>query len=421
MPILSSKESPKSKPSQDKMQSETNSVASYTSMGSRRSSLSSAVRVSQRLPLNESDMTADNQRSSIDDVPTLRKSSSVSLMAAPSSSSLETATSTKSTKTEPLRSSIQVREQSNMGGRAMRISRNDSEVRSSTQLQPPVMNATNTISRQKSENNFLQVVNDPIDRVAMNSVEMTSVESGVTSISGTSSSPTKDRQGSEQKGIQKMSNVNLLSPDSLRKLAQDDRWESRQKVFEIIYERLKQVENNSDQLTDALIDTIVDLSVKHIEDSHLKIATEAMQVLQHIIENSSFAARSISNLSAIISSLFFRLADRRPTIRDQANNLLNILRQVYDPIVIISALSPKMTEVPTRIRTAVLQFLGAIIPYCEAYFSQSTNTLSFLNRLAVLLGGFGPNKPSVTLTIAGRRLLELLYKAASKVIHNTML
>ena len=163
----------------------------------------------------------------------------------------------------------------------------------------------------------------------------------------------------------------------------------------------------------------------------------------------------------------------------------------------MGALSPRILDIPERMKTALMQYLGAVLPSCSLYFSSSqntgktppllsfslhhsllltTNTLllpltsspfypsfllsflfcflsssllfflplflhlllplllplilpssspssnssysllqaSFLVRMANIMGCSG-SKPSVTLSVAGRRILELLAKAAPQV------
>jgi hypothetical protein len=85
-------------------------------------------------------------------------------------------------------------------------------------------------------------------------------------------------------------------------------------------------------------------------------------------------------------------------------------------MIIASALCPRINEVPDRVKTALLQFLGVTVPFCEEYFAHSINTLAFLNRLSNILGAQG-TKPSAALSAAGRLLVELVYKVAPKVVY----
>jgi hypothetical protein len=80
----------------------------------------------------------------------------------------------------------------------------------------------------------------------------------------------------------------------------------------------------------------------------------------------------------------------------------------------MSALSPRMAEVPDRMKTALLQFMSAVAPHCEAYFSHAAHTKAFLIRMAHITGGGGV-KPSATLTAAASRLLELVYRTSPSV------
>lgn len=87
-----------------------------------------------------------------------------------------------------------------------------------------------------------------------------------------------------------------------------------------------------------------------------------------------------------------------------------------------------MLDVPDKAKAALLQFLGAVAPYCSLYFNQPPLARAFLGRLATILGAAhaegGPLQHShshshsqapTTLSVAGRRLLELVYNAAPQV------
>ena len=81
----------------------------------------------------------------------------------------------------------------------------------------------------------------------------------------------------------------------------------------------------------------------------------------------------------------------------------------------MAALSPRMGEVPDRMKTALLQFMGAIAPHCEEYFTHVMHTRTFLSRIAHIAEGTAGGKPSATLTVAARRLLELVYHTTPQV------
>jgi hypothetical protein len=244
-----------------------------------------------------------------------------------------------------------------------------------------------------------------------------STGSGYTTLSGKSAVHVIDMDdGKSSASNDPSDSSSSFTADNLRTLAADEFWGNRVKAFDLILKRLQLAGNDADLIPVTMIDLILDLSVDHMADPHQKIATESMQILQYFIDHPSFASKASAKLSHFIGALFHRLADRRQSIRDHANDLLNSIRQTYDPIAIMTALAPKIVDVPTRIRTAVMQFLGAIVPHCESYFLQQSNTAAFLNRMSMLLGGSGANKPSVTLTVAGRRLLELVYKVAPREV-----
>lgn len=160
------------------------------------------------------------------------------------------------------------------------------------------------------------------------------------------------------------------------------------------------------------LDSISDIITRHLNDSHHKVTVEAISALRFCIEN--FKDIFSSKLSSFLPELFQRLADSRPHIRDDANALLNTVRVKYDPNVVIAALSPRIVEVPDKIKTSVMQFLGVVAPHCVVFFSQPTNVNSFLGRISLVLGASG-SKPSSSLLTASRRLLELVYKVNPQV------
>jgi hypothetical protein len=213
--------------------------------------------------------------------------------------------------------------------------------------------------------------------------------------------------------------VFIFSAETLRVMAEDSQWTSRLKAFESINERLKRAVLTNESLNEIIIDNFIDISIPQIADPHHKVALEAISVLYACI--SSFSSLVTNHrLGLILISLFQRLADRRQLIRDQSNAILNLIRTQLRPNLIFASLSPRMHEIPDRMKAALMQYLAAITPHCEEFFSQSQNTWSFLSRMAQIIGGTsssssGGSKPSVTVTVAGRRLLELVYKTSPKV------
>ena len=213
--------------------------------------------------------------------------------------------------------------------------------------------------------------------------------------------------------------VFIFSAETLRGMAEDSQWTNRLKAFESINERLKRAVLTDESLNEIIIDSFIDISIPQIADPHHKVALEAISVLHACI--SSFTSLVTNHrLGLILISLFQRLADRRQLIRDQSNAILNLIRTQLRPNLIFASLSPRMHEIPDRMKAALMQYLAAITPHCEEFFSQSQNTWSFLSRMAQIIGGTsssssGGSKPSVTVIVAGRRLLELVYKTSPKV------
>ena len=212
---------------------------------------------------------------------------------------------------------------------------------------------------------------------------------------------------------QKKTDDDNYSVEILRNMTEDSNWESRLKGFEIISKQIKKLISLEDKSNALVIETYVDMAVSHIGDQHQKVAIESLQVINKCIE--SFHSQCIPKLGSILTSLFHRLADRRMPVRDQANTLLNNARVTFDPVSIISALSPKIVEIPDRMKTAVIQFLVIIAPHCSPYFNSPQNAWAFLGRMANVLG-CGSTPPSTTLTVAGKRLLELVYNTSPNTI-----
>lgn len=207
--------------------------------------------------------------------------------------------------------------------------------------------------------------------------------------------------------------VNLYSIEAIRNMTEDSNWEGRLKGFDIISKNLKKLIILGEKPVQTIIDSYIDMAVNHLGDQHQKVAMESLQVIHISIE--SFHPYCISKLGILLTSLFHRLADRRMPVRDQANVLLNSARVTFDPVSIISALSPKIVEVPDRMKTAVIQFLVIIAPHCSTYFSNPQNVWAFLGRMAHVLG-CGSTAPSTTLIVAGKRLLELVYNTSPSTI-----
>ena len=207
----------------------------------------------------------------------------------------------------------------------------------------------------------------------------------------------------------------VFSAEYLRNMAEDSHWGTRLRCFEAVHQRLQRAAALGDRggETQVSVELFLDLAAVHLGDAHQKVAGEVLGVLGICIEH--FTALGASRLGSVLVALFHRLADRRQQVRDQSNLLLNAVRVSYDPVLVVGALSPRIPEIPERMKTAVMQFLGVVVPHCGSYFANPQNTWAFLGRMAAVLGGAG-TKPSVTLVVAGRRLLELVYNTASTVV-----
>ncbi len=195
-------------------------------------------------------------------------------------------------------------------------------------------------------------------------------------------------------------------------MLEDPHWDVRVKALEAMISRLQRAVDAQEAMESSVLDSFLDLSLPLLGDAHHKVAGDSLQVLQICI--ASFPLQVHSRMGAIMMALFHRLADRRQPIREAANGILNLLRTTTDPVLIMIALSPRMGEVPDRMKTALLQFMSAIAPHCEEYFAQSGHTKAFLSRMAHIVDGTGV-KPSATLTAAARRLLELVFRTSPQV------
>ena len=157
---------------------------------------------------------------------------------------------------------------------------------------------------------------------------------------------------------------------------------------------------------------LVDLCIASSSDSHHRVATEALLTLTVFAEK--YPKITINKLNQIIPSLFMLLSDRRPRLREQSNNILNILRDLYDPVVLAGVLCSRINDIHERSRPAVLQYLCVIVPHCENYFIVAQNTKSFFGRLSNILGGSGGTN-NATLLTPGKRVIELVYRVAPQV------
>ena len=208
--------------------------------------------------------------------------------------------------------------------------------------------------------------------------------------------------------------VFIFSEDTLRAMATDNHWETRVRAFTAIRKRLFTASEDNEVLEVKMVETFIDLSLNHITDSHNAVANETIEILKYCILY--LGKQSVTRLGSILLVFFQRLGDRRADVREKINNLLNLIRSKFDPMDIIQHLAPKMLEVPDRMKTALMQFLGAIVPHCSNYFTNQSATKIFLGRIATIFAcdessSNHRKKPSVTLTVSGKRLMHLVYKS----------
>jgi hypothetical protein len=207
--------------------------------------------------------------------------------------------------------------------------------------------------------------------------------------------------------------VLVFSAETLRALLCSSEWSDRVRALETMNQRLQRAVDANEALSSTVVESFLDLGVPVLGDPHHKVATEAMAVVHTCV--TAFPDHVHCRLSPVTLAVFHRLGDRRQDLRDAANAVLNLLRAKVDPVSLMAAVAPRMVEVPDRMKTALMQFLSAVAPHCEEYFTQAAHTRTFLGRLAHILEGPGGVKPSATLTVAARRLLELVYRTTPTV------
>jgi CLIP-associating protein 1/2 len=211
-----------------------------------------------------------------------------------------------------------------------------------------------------------------------------------------------------------------LSLDDIRNLINETLWSKKLHALETMTVMLRRSAEAQDTTSDgadtrlraAIVEIFVDLSNAHLGDPHHKVASEAFNVLKQCVD--LYSAMCIPKIGIFVPNLFHRLADRRASIKEAANDLLDLTRTAFDSAALLTALSPKITEIPDRTKTALMQYLGAIVPHSGTYFANPQSSWAFLGRMAAILGGVGP-KPSSTLLITGRKLLEEVYRTAPEV------
>ena len=206
----------------------------------------------------------------------------------------------------------------------------------------------------------------------------------------------------------------LISMEELRILSEDSNWENRLKSVQIIIKKIETLKNliesmPSSNLTSSHIvslENMLDIVIPHLDDAHHKVTTASFEVLELCIDK--FSSITSGKLSNFLFILFHRLSDRRPHIRDKANDLLNNIKKVYDPVTIVSSIAPRLAEISDRVRASVLQFLIVIAPYTSPYFSQSHNASLFLNRISSIFSAPGV-KPSMPVITSINRLIFNTY------------
>lgn len=177
--------------------------------------------------------------------------------------------------------------------------------------------------------------------------------------------------------------------------------------------RLQEISNNSEDVSASYLEGCLDNSVQHLCDVHLKVACRALDLLSVLVERFPYAIAPTLGLT--MTSVFAVLSDRRVKLREQANIVLNQLRTAYEPVVLANALFPRLLDADYKCKTAFVQFLAVITPFCEKYFTQNNNLKAILGRLATLISTEGPTAPSASTVVAGKRLLELIYKVTPQV------
>lgn len=228
----------------------------------------------------------------------------------------------------------------------------------------------------------------------------------------------------------------IMSIDDARKLLGDSskHWESRVAAVESLQLRLTQLVNGECSYAPELWDVLDGVTVG-LTDVHHRVTSEALNSIALFIDNfhtlcpdaslgSASGANSAANfnylcvmkfISSCLPELFQRLLDQRPHIRGIANTLLNSVRITIDPVMVVTAIVPKISEVPDKVKTAVTQFLLVIVPHCGQYFAVPVHSATFLGRMALVLGS-STSKPSVTLMQSGTRLMEMVYKVCPQFI-----
>lgn len=188
--------------------------------------------------------------------------------------------------------------------------------------------------------------------------------------------------------------------------SEDPQWAERLQAFRALSVQIESESSNS------ILHSFLDITIAHLEDASMNVSLICIEILLKCCElHSSIIS---SKIGSFLPILFLLLGSKHQNVKDQTNKLLNCVRNSFDAITIAESLCPIIAEVPDRVKTAVLQFLGVIVPSCVQYFSIADRTNVFLSRLAIVLGAHG-SRPSTSLLAAGNKLLLLVYHLAPEV------
>ena len=135
--------------------------------------------------------------------------------------------------------------------------------------------------------------------------------------------------------------LSTASLDELRSLLSSAHWTQRLKGFVELRARLERCASSSTS-SSSITGAMLDVCITHLDDANARISGHAMDCLYNVIETSytksttSILGMISVRLSNLLLPLFCKLADRRPAIREQANTLLNQLREHLDGVQIIA-------------------------------------------------------------------------------------
>jgi hypothetical protein len=200
----------------------------------------------------------------------------------------------------------------------------------------------------------------------------------------------------------------VFCAQSLIKMSEDNSWSVRLKALEEINKRIERAFVNMENLSPQQIDTFLLIASKCHEDTQLKVASEAMKIIKLLLQ--MYSEKCEDKLNTLLLNAFQQLNDRRASIKDAANEILTLLREKFKPNLIIRPLIHVMMDVPERTKTAVMQYLGVLLPQTDATDEVVLSSLvELMSKIADMLTLSQP-KPSITLTAASKRIVNLLYK-----------